>query len=79
MCQHSRQVTVFYHVTLSIRPPENNLFLVLLLNKYIVMFFNITEGFVEVQVGVFRLIGSNILALPLKTSRFLPLFFNYNY
>lgn len=71
---------VFYHVTLSIRPPENNLFSVLLFNKHIVMFLNIAEGFVEVQVGVFKLIRKNILALPLKTSRFLPLFFfNYNY
>lgn len=66
---------VFYHVTLSIRPPENNLFSVLLFNKHIVMFLNIAEGFVEVQVGVFKLIRKNILALPLKTSRFLPLFF----
>ena len=73
-------MTVFYHVTLSIRPPENNLSSVLLFDKHIVMFLSTTEGLVEVRVGVFRLIRKNILALPLKTSRFLPFFFfNYNY
>lgn len=47
---------VFYHVTLSIRPPEINIIFFLLFNKHIAMFFNTTEGFVEGQVTVYRLI-----------------------
>lgn len=40
-----------FRFALSVRPPENNLSLVLLFNKYIEMFHSIIEGFVEGQVG----------------------------